>query len=827
MMERKTQRELIKLLLRLSDTMRQLDFGDNEQRGLAVDILKIIRDKCQRSFSEKRRAYYASSLDELLQILIHTDWQSMGSVEYRQSVRWCRDIVLEITNVLRNEKEIKKEIVFLPYKASMWDSLESVWKAAYEDKENCNTYVIPIPYANRNPDGTVSKWHCERDEYPNYVPTLDWNEYSWAKLREMHPDVIFIHNPYDNYNAVTSIDSQYYSDCLKKCTDKLVYVPYAVEEEIQPGNEVAENAIEHRVLLPVFFYADLIIAQSEDMRQAWINILTRRTNMNNRAYWEKRILGLGSPKIDKVLTSKKEDFEIPEKWKKLIGNKKVILYITSIAPMLRNSDKVCAKLRYVFDTFRNRNDVVLWWRPHPLMKATFHSMRSQFEEEYLSLEKLYIEEGWGIFDDSTDLHRAICYSDACYGDPSSVMTLYKQTGKPVMYEQIAINTPSSMIVFCSAVAMSREGKIYFINSGHPDYLCNLDINTGFMECMQELPAAREDAQMFAAVGLLNDEILIAPRFSNECFLRYNLSTQFMEKLSCPSDVYGRGSDIAAFLLAFEWNDALYFLGCANGYIVKYTKSKGLEFHRSWYEEIKERLQLDRLILTREGYILDGESLYLTFCGTNYIAEIKLKTFEVVQIKQLPFGFRALGIDKAKEYFWILPQGTSEVIRWNHKKNEYTKISIEGECTEEPFCGVSCYHENVVLIPMYSESAYILDQEKEKFVPTNQYFSELSGPLGDMKMVFYARDEISGARIGQSVIHKDRMFVDFNGKVQSFPLNFPEMEQLRLQAKIFDHNPILYEGGSLSLPTYISNLSSFVGAQRVREKYGTKIYATLL
>ena len=824
MMNRSTQKELIKLLLQLNEMWPQLDLSNTEQQNMVLDILNTVSIKCKKDFSKLNAGQYVDTVESLGNVINLTDWQHMASEELNQCISLCQEIILQVINNLRNEKELKKDIVFLPYQASMWDSLESVWKAAYEDREHCNTYVIPIPYASLTPEHTAAKWHCERGLFPEYVPTLDWQT---IDLEEMHPDVIFIHNPYDKYNRVTSVESRYYSSNLKHCTNKLVYIPYSVEEEIQPGNEAAENAIEHRILLPAFMNADLIIAQSEEMKQAWINILTRRTNEKNRAYWEKRILGLGSPKIDKVLTSKKEDFEMPGKWKKLIGNKKVILYITSIAPMLRNSDKVCAKLRYVFDTFRNRNDVVLWWRPHPLMKATFHSMRSQFEEEYLSLEKLYIEEGWGIFDDSTDLHRAISYSDACYGDPSSVMTLYKQTGKPVMYEQIAINNPSSMIVFCSAVAMSRAGKIYFINSGHPDYLCNLDINTGFMECMQELPAAREDAQMFAAVGLLNDEILIAPRFSNECFLRYNLSTQFMEKLSCPSDVYGRGSDMAAFLLAFEWNDALYFLGCANGYIVKYTKSKGLEFHRRWYEEIKERLQLDRLILTREGYILDGESLYLTFCGTNYIAEIKLKTFEVVQIKQLPFGFRALGIDKAEEYFWVLPQGTSEVIRWNHKKNEYTKISIEGERTEEPFCGVSCYHENVVLIPMYSESAYILDQEKEKFVPTNQYFSELSGPLGDMKMVFYARDEISGARIGQSVIHKARMFVDFNGKVQSFPLNFPEMEQLRLQAKIFDHNPIFYEGGSLSLPTYISNLSSFVGAQRVREKYGTKIYAALL
>ena len=46
----------------------------------------------------------------------------------------------------------RKEVVFLPYKAAMWDSLESVWKAADAD-ENCDAYVIPIPYCDKKPDG--------------------------------------------------------------------------------------------------------------------------------------------------------------------------------------------------------------------------------------------------------------------------------------------------------------------------------------------------------------------------------------------------------------------------------------------------------------------------------------------------------------------------------------------------------------------------------------------------------------------------------------------------------------------------------------------------
>ena len=38
--------------------------------------------------------------------------------------------------------------------------------------------------------------------------------------------ISYIHNPYDNWNYVTSIDPAFYSWELKKYTDCLVYIPY-------------------------------------------------------------------------------------------------------------------------------------------------------------------------------------------------------------------------------------------------------------------------------------------------------------------------------------------------------------------------------------------------------------------------------------------------------------------------------------------------------------------------------------------------------------------------------------------------------------------------
>ena len=59
----------------------------------------------------------------------------------------------QISQIMEEELPNQYEIVFLPYKVSMWDSLESVWKAAIKDGR-CDVYVISVPYFDREPDGT-------------------------------------------------------------------------------------------------------------------------------------------------------------------------------------------------------------------------------------------------------------------------------------------------------------------------------------------------------------------------------------------------------------------------------------------------------------------------------------------------------------------------------------------------------------------------------------------------------------------------------------------------------------------------------------------------
>ena len=110
--------------------------------------------------------------------------------------------------------KVRSEIVFLPFKASLWDSFDSVWRAAVND-EKCDVYVIPIPYYYKMPDGTYGEMNYDKDAFPSYVNITRYDQFDFAAH---HPDVIYIHNPYDEFNQTTTVHSFFYSKNLKKYT---------------------------------------------------------------------------------------------------------------------------------------------------------------------------------------------------------------------------------------------------------------------------------------------------------------------------------------------------------------------------------------------------------------------------------------------------------------------------------------------------------------------------------------------------------------------------------------------------------------------------------
>ena len=346
----------------------------------------------------------------------------------------------------------RKEIVFLPYQVSMWDSLESVWQAADSDKE-VDSYVVPIPFFDVMPDGSPGALHDQSEDYPAEVPVTSYEHYY---LEERHPDVIFFHNPYDGCNAVTRVPEQYYASRLKKCTEKLVYIPYFVSEPGGPGD--------HQCYMPGVLFADHVIAQPGAICEKYSRIYSEKMKENG---WEGllvpaegKFIGMESPKFDKVINSGYTVEELPTDWQQVIlrpdgSRKRIILYNLAIDVLLHFDEKLLAKIDRVFAVFKERkDDVVLLWRPHPLLMNTIDSMRPELRDAYLSRVRAFRQESWGIYDDTPDPNLAIAISDAYYGDGSSVVITYQATEKPILIQNV--EGEDELENFVDQVAAARQ-----------------------------------------------------------------------------------------------------------------------------------------------------------------------------------------------------------------------------------------------------------------------------------------------------------------------------------------------------------------------------------
>ncbi len=139
------------------------------------------------------------------------------------------------------------------------------------------------------------------------------------------------------------------------------------------------------------------------------------------------------------MKSEAETAEMPEKWRGLIGEstdnpRKVILYFTSLAGLLRGEMAYIEKIKSVMETFCNNRDVVLWWVPCRTEGCLYQQQNPALFEAFHHLCEEYQKAGWGIYDDSGDYARAVVHSDAMYGDYGEVYELYRQSGKPVMIQ---------------------------------------------------------------------------------------------------------------------------------------------------------------------------------------------------------------------------------------------------------------------------------------------------------------------------------------------------------------------------------------------------------
>lgn len=290
------------------------------------------------------------------------------------------------------------EIAFLPYKRSMWNSMSSVY---YELKDlGVKVHCMPIPYLRLKANKEVDYYDTDFSLFGDIAEPIEMLD---------KPDYIVIHYQYENNNKVTGMLPEYFTKTLKdRYGAKIIYLPYGIG-----------MGLGHFALQPGCRDIDYAFLESEDMAERFI------------AGWklkgvdfEGRVFGYGSAKMDAVIGLKRE---IPDEWKSIIGDRQVLLITTSLGAFLTNPRE--RMMYYMQNVGGNLKQNAIIFRPHPLMRQTIKSMVNYCLYDYERMLNDFRSAGV-IVDESEYLERAIAASDYLISDPSSVVEMWKVTGKP-------------------------------------------------------------------------------------------------------------------------------------------------------------------------------------------------------------------------------------------------------------------------------------------------------------------------------------------------------------------------------------------------------------
>jgi len=558
------------------------------------------------------------------------------------------------------------------------------------------------------------------DKYDKNIQITDWQEYN---VEARHPDIIYTHYAYDDNVSNYSVHPMFYSKALREHCELLVYVPYFVQGE--------NNIYDYYAYLPGVLYADKVIIQSETVRQSYIKHYKdacKRFNIGEHyGKAEEKFIALGSPKYDKIINSKYDDFEIPEKWQKLIekpdgSKRKVILYNTHMWRWLTLGDKYFEKIRLVFDALKNNDDIVLWWRPHPNTEANFRVKRPQLLGEYFSVVEEYKNEGWGIYDDSSDLHRALTCCDVYYGDWSSLVPMYLTTGKPVMISNTYIQEERSITL----THLIKHKENIYISDRYLNSLFNVNIRKWEPEFLGRFPGEKEfikqPSQLLYYEPCEKDNSIYYPPYLANKIASY--STEKNEFMLIPFDKNDKD-----FVKAIAFNDSVFFTPSTySGILQMDCKTNEFTTHSDWVVSVRKLMSDKQGDLLGTYPIVVDNYIWFAFASNNAVLMFNMDTYESTVYEVGKPEYKNMHISFDGESFWLVPyDSNTPLIKWHPEKGiikEFETLLADEAAGQSGYIYIVHYKDYIWLFPSTEKPVIKINIHTDEitvadeFAPTN-------------------------------------------------------------------------------------------------------------
>lgn len=698
------------------------------------------------------------------------------------------------------------QIIFFPYKADMWDSLESVWRACKEDPR-CECLVVPIPYFRR--DTIEQQWiPCyDGDRFPADVPVVPYEEYSVSQER---PDVAFVHNPYDDANYVTRIHPAYFSRELKKHVGKLIYIPYYVT--------VGRITVQQKYL-PIHCNMDYMIAQSEFYRSGC-----------KRLVYYDNTLPLGSPKLDKVIRLCKEKPQMPVEWQEVLAGNKTLMLNTSLSHFLYWGELHLQKLRRLFEWLKDREGIKLVWRPHPLFESTIRSLRPDMLQVYTELVEYFESARIGVIDTTSDVSATVALVDGYLGEEaSSVVNLFGAAGKPLfilndfVMEQSDAEAVRKLRIYDMCFA---DGKWWLV-SNHYNGLFTLEDDWNRLGFVGRVEKEPKWCGTYAFLGTDGRQLFMSPNAA-KCAVSYDAKRGFEALETCEEPSFRSNRHVIAH------GQSVFYLPGGCDEIREYRpKEKRWKLHEAPIDALKEGVEVEkyRVHSRTYAYAQTGAFLWIVALYTNKVLCFNMENGEygTTLVGESDWGYS--GILAADGYVWLAEAKSGVLVRWNIENGVVRVTAMPKELTVRNVHtnGHMVVHQAVldagryvVLTPAFSNALVRVEKETGKakiWLPElwehldeacSDYHPNVHHAVGFAKKVQDNHLWIQRTR--------DAALVDIDLATESYTIHYPKLSeeafatlldgQDGFERRLENYSPFArYESGIFPMENFVEELLS--------------------
>jgi hypothetical protein len=335
-------------------------------------------------------------------------------------------------------------------------------------------------------------------------------------------------------------------------------------------------------------------------------------------------------------------------------------------------------------------------------------MRPQLLREYVGLVDSYKQEGWGIYDDTPDLHRALAYTDAYYGDRSSLVPMFQAAGKAVIIQAPKVpgneSTANAMIGFC----LKRGNSLWYAAEAC-NALFRVDTETWQAEYVGSFPHESTPSLLYEKPVLHKERLFFPPINAKEIGV-YSLSDQTFTKIPYPVSLTGNHR-YRAFFGAVGYEEYVYFTPFEYPAIMRLNTSTGeLKFYDEWIAPLGKLMGDVKSPFFPPPTIV-GDSIMLAAYEANAVVEFNMATQQSVVHEVGQKRFRYNGICFDGENYWLSPRKAFPVVKWNPQTGETREFSDLLDPNKDiinPFAPIIYCNGFVWLLPRFAEQAFMID-----------------------------------------------------------------------------------------------------------------------